>query len=104
MCLINQNLADLPVINLGIEVPGQQPLAGSIRAFWDVEFNRNVRETAAARYVTDENQLLEAMLSYLEDKSLDQEKRVDLVSREVDGILPGHSSRLSQELISSYFS
>jgi hypothetical protein len=89
------------VINLGIEAPGEQPLAGSIRAFWEVDFNRNVRETQAARFVTTQNELESALVEYLRDKTLDADKRETLIMREVDGIRAGQSSRRSLQLISS---
>ena len=93
--------AELPVINLGIEVSGEQPLAGSIRAFWDVDFNRNVRQTNAARYVTNEIDLEKSMLDYLQNNYLDDEKREALVMVEVDGIRAGHSSPQSLQMINS---
>lgn len=93
--------ADLPVINLGIEVEGEQPLAGSIQAFWNVDFNRNVRETGAARLAATEEELQEAITSYLKDRSLDREKREGLIMREVDGIRAGQSSERSLTLITS---
>jgi len=96
-------LAGLPVINLGIEALGEQPLAGSIRAFWEVEFNRNVRESGAARYVATQSDLERAMVAYLMDKTLDEDKREALVNCEVDGIRSGQSSRRSLRLISSGF-
>jgi|GEM_PF-2859800 len=91
--------ADLPVINLGIETPGPQPLAGSLRAFWEVGFNRSVRETQSARFVTTQAELESAMRAYLQDKSLDAENRRHLLQREVDGIAPGQSSLLLAELL-----
>jgi hypothetical protein len=94
-------LAGLPVINLGIEVPGEQPLAGSIRAFWEVDFNRNVKEAGAAKYVTTESELESAMIAYLRNKTLDEDKREALINSEVDGIRSGQSSRRSLRLISS---
>ena len=94
-------LAGVPVINLGIEAAGEQPLAGSIRAFWEVDFNRNVRETQAARFVTTQNELERALVEYLRDKTLDADKREALILREVDGIRAGQSSRRSLQLISS---
>jgi hypothetical protein len=94
-------LSGLPVINLGIEVLGDQPLAGSIRAFWEVDFNRNVRETGAARFVTDEVQLTNTMVAYLQDKSLDVDKRKVLVMREVNSIRSGQSSELTFQLITA---
>jgi len=94
-------LAGIPVINLGIEVPGEQPLAGSIRAFWDVDFNKNVRESGAARYVTNQNELEEALINYLQNKYLDADKRSELINREVDGITAGRSSLLSLHMIES---
>lgn len=92
-------LSGLPVINLGIEVPGEQPLAGSIRAFWEVDFNRNVRETGAAKFVTTIEELEKAMLEYLQDKTIDADKRESLILREVDGIRAGRSSLLSSQMI-----
>jgi len=94
-------LSYLPVINLGIEVPGEQPLAGSLRAFWDVEFNRNVRETGAAKIVTSESELIEATIRYLQDRTLDHDRRMDLIRREVNGVVAGQSSRLSYQMISN---
>lgn len=92
-------LSGLPVINLGIEVPGEQPLAGSIRAFWDIDFNRNVRETGAAKFVTTSEDLENALRDYLQEKSIDADKRELLFLREVDGIRAGQSSLLSLEMI-----
>ncbi len=96
-------IAGTPVINLGIEMPGEQPLAGSIRSFWEVDFNRHVRETNAARFVTNPEQLKSAIIAYLSNNSLDEESRVALVQKEIDGIAPGFSSDFSFELISSSF-
>lgn len=96
---IDAALSDLPVINLGIEAPGEQPLAGSIRAFWEVDFNLNVRETGAAKFVSSFVELEQAMIYYLADKTLDAEKRQDLVLREVEGICCGSSSQRVIHLI-----
>lgn len=92
-------LSGLPVINLGIEVSGEQPLAGSIRAFWDVDFNRNVRESGGARFVTTREELEKAMLEYLHDKSIDADGRGALILREVNGIQAGQSTQLSLQMI-----
>lgn len=94
-------IAGTPIINLGIEVPGEQPLAGSIRAFWEVDFNRNVRESGAAKLVTSEQELEQAIIEYLMDKNLDAEQRRELIRLEVDEIYSGASSDLSFRLIES---
>jgi hypothetical protein len=93
-------IADLPAINLGIEVQGEQPLAGSLRAFWEVDFNRNVRETGAAKFVTTQFDLEFCLKEFLSEKSIDSKKREALIRYEVDGIKPGQSSRQSASLIS----
>mgnify|MGYP001054055876 CR=1 FL=1 len=96
---IDAALSGLPVINLGIEVPGEQPLAGSIRAFWEVAFNKNVRETDAAKFVTTQEDLEEELTNYLENKHHDADKRIALISKEVEGIQGGQSSKLSSIMI-----
>jgi hypothetical protein len=96
---VDAALSDLPVINLGIEVAGEQPLAGSLSAFWETGFNKNVRETSAAKYVKTNNELITAMITYLKDRSLDSWRRHDLVQREVDGIQAGESSSLTFHMV-----
>jgi len=98
---IDAALAGTPIINLGVEVPGEQPLAGSIKSFWDADYNRNVKMTNAARFVVTKGELEAAMIDYLTNKELDSEKRSELIRLEVDGIRGGESSKLSLELINS---
>lgn len=92
--------ADLPIINMGIEVSGNQPLPGSLRAFWDVDFYKNVRDTRAAIFVASKNDLKNAMMAYLSDKTLGAEERERLLSLEFDGTKPGESSQLMFSLLS----
>lgn len=94
-CAIN----DLPIINLGIEVPGKQPLAGSIRSFWEVDFYRNVRDTRAADWVTSTEELYERLVQLLNDHTIGSDERKALVQVELDGIAPGQSSELSCAMI-----
>jgi hypothetical protein len=94
-------LSGVPVINLGIEVPGEQPLPGSLKVFWEVDFNENVRETGAARFVTSLSELENSLVDYLRDRSLDSDQREALILRELDGIRSGQSSQHSLQLITS---
>ena len=96
---VDSAIVDLPVINLGIEVEGKQPLAGSLRAFWDAEFYGNVRETGAADWATTVDELADRLVALINDRSINREQRQALVQREVEGILPGQSSERTCALI-----
>lgn len=96
---VDSAIVDLPVINLGIEAEGKQPLAGSLRAFWDAEFYHNVRETHAAEWVTTVDELAVRLVAVINDRSINREQRKALVQLEIDGILPGQSSERTCAMI-----
>ncbi len=81
-------LAGLPVINVGFDLPGPQPVPGSIRAFWDVDYYANVRVSRSALFAESSSQLEELLQKSLSNKSVLKERQCDLIYLELQDIYP----------------
>jgi hypothetical protein len=81
-------LAGLPVINIGFDLPGRQPLPGSIRAFWDVDYYSNARKTQSALLCERPSQLNELISKCLDNRTILSGQQRDLLDLELNGIYP----------------
>lgn len=96
-------VANLPVINIGFEMPGPSPLNGSIRAFWDADFYRDVRESGAAALAASPEELLVLMNRALQDRNWLKPQREQLLKKQL-GVPPHHSVDAMMELVDQLLS
>jgi hypothetical protein len=81
-------LAGLPVINLGFDLPGPQPLPGSVRAFWDVDYYANVRKSGSALLCNSPSELSALLAVCLRKRAFLQEQQHQLIHMELSNIYP----------------
>jgi hypothetical protein len=81
----------LPVINLGFDLPGPQPLPGSVRAFWDVDYYANIRTAGAASLATNSLELQEFLVCCLSNRNILSMAQKRLIELELNGIYPPNS-------------
>lgn len=82
-------VADLPVVNIGFDLPGIVPLNGSIRTFWNADFYRLVRDTGAAALAETPDALVRLVARALADRAWGHTARAALVGRQLGVPPPG---------------
>lgn len=73
-------VANLPVINIGFDLPGPRPLPGSARMFWDADYYLQVRQTRAARLAESPAELITLIDEAFTDRRLGNEAREELLN------------------------
>jgi hypothetical protein len=92
-------LAGLPVINIGFDLPGPRPVPGSTRAFWDVDYYANVRQTRAAILCDSPSDLGGLLQMCLENRNILQEQQRRLIDKELSNIYPPLAHKLYLKVI-----
>ena len=80
-------VADVPVINIGFDLPGPAAQPGAVRKFWDADFYEEVRQTGAAKLVQSPGNLAAAVEEALVHPELGRQSRHRLLERQL-GIVP----------------
>ncbi len=84
-------LADLPMVNIGFDLPGPPCLNGSVEAFWNAPFYANVRRCGAAILARSPEDLVAAVRDCLTDRSIMRPDRQSLAQLEL-GVQPPHAA------------
>jgi hypothetical protein len=92
------SVADLPVINIGYDLPGPRPLNGSIRSFWDADFYKDVRDTGAAALANTPEEMIELIATACNDRNWMHLSRQQLLRAQL-GIQPHYSVDITRKLI-----
>jgi hypothetical protein len=80
-------VADVPIINLGFDLPGPAAQPGSVRKVWEADFYEEVRQTGAAKLVESPGNLVAAVAEALAHPELGRHSRHRLLERQL-GIAP----------------
>jgi hypothetical protein len=80
-------VADVPVINIGFDLPGPAVQPGAVRKFWEADFYEEVRQTGAAKLVPSPGNLATAVEEALVHPELGRQSRHRLLERQL-GIAP----------------
>jgi len=80
-------VADVPVINIGFDLPGPAAQPGPVRKFWEADFYEEVRQTGAAQLVEAPDDFKAAVAEALAEPGLGRESRHRLLERQL-GIAP----------------
>ena len=96
-------ISHLPVVNIGFDLPGAKPLPGSIRAFWDSEFYRDIAESKFAELAVDPDDLLTKLRDHLIKSTFDVTQSQNLLST-ILGVPPHQSEKKYIELINQTIS
>jgi SAM-dependent methyltransferase len=80
-------VADVPIINIGFDLPGPAVQPGAVRKFWDADFYEEVRQTGAAKLVESPGNLAAAVEEALVHPELVRQSRHALLERQL-GIAP----------------
>lgn len=91
-------ISELPVINIGFDLPGPKPLPGSIRAFWEADFYQDIVQNNIAELAADPNDLLSKIRNQLKISKLDNSQNQKFIST-ILGVPPHHSSEKCIEII-----
>jgi hypothetical protein len=85
--LVETAVHDTPMIAAVIDVPGgwnkRKKFSLSLKEIGDWPTHQRFREAKAGRVANDENELRDTLNLYLKDKSVDSEKRLRFVEREI---------------------
>lgn len=95
-------LAGLPVINLGFDLPGLNPLPGSVRAFWDVDYYAHIRETGAALLAENQESLPGLLLQCMKDRKILLSEQENLIRQELNSIHPAQATRQYLQVIEKH--
>lgn len=93
-------VADVPVINIGFDLPGPAPQPGGVRKFWDADFYSLVRKTKAAALGATPEDLLSHIGSALCDRGYLAEGRGSLINEQL-GVSPQRSVDAALDLLAS---
>jgi len=96
-------ISELPVINIGFDLPGPKPLPGSIKAFWEADFYQNIVQNNVAKLANDPNDLLSMIRNQLSTSKSDNTQNQKFISS-ILGVLPHHSSEKYIEIINQVVS
>ena len=91
-------VADVPVINLGFDLPGPAAQPGSVRKFWDADFYEEVRQTGAATLAESPEHLAAAVAEALVHPEQGRQSRHQLLKRQL-GIAPHAAVDAAVELL-----
>jgi len=80
-------VADVPIINIGFDLPGPAVQPGAVRKFWDADFYEEVRQSGAANLVAAPANLAAAVAEALAQPELSRQSRQQLLKRQL-GIAP----------------
>lgn len=80
-------VADVPVINIGFDLPGTVVQPGAVQKFWDADFYEDVRQSGAAKLAQTPGKFMAAVEEGLTNPDLGRESRKLLVKRQL-GIAP----------------
>jgi hypothetical protein len=83
-------IADLPVVNIGFNLPGPTPSKGSLKSFWDADFYQEVRANGAALLATNPEAMVKQIALTMKDQTIGRENRRALVSTQLG--VPPHDS------------
>lgn len=91
-------VARLPVINIGFDLPGQQALNGPLKAFWQADFYREVRESRSAALADSPETLMELLQKSLKDRYWMMRGQNLLLQQQL-GVSPGKSAECTVALL-----
>ena len=91
----------IPVINVAFDGYRKEKYLHSVRRFYDFSHYKDVVQTGAVKMVYNEQDLVKWISRYLEDPSLDQEKREKLISEQC-WKLDGKASERVAEIVSDF--
>lgn len=92
-------VADLPIVNVGFDLPGPKPFTGIMRSFWDADYYQDVRNTDAAVLANNVEQMVSHVASAMENRSIKRSNRQALISSQL-GVAPPQAVPAAADLLS----